>query len=188
MDNLELKDHLKQLERKLIFISVVGLLILMTLSLVSNFILKNEAAHQATSMIKRTVARDFREVVYTLNDAELNYFSAVIYFNQDGERLFSLPAELDLQTINQPNVWSRLANSRIETSLYFDPEKRIRLARSSMFSTASRMCRGPLRSGFCLFWEPSQSSSEQPSNEAEECYQNTEKSCRARATLSVTGQ
>jgi signal transduction histidine kinase len=124
VDNLELKDHLKQLERKLIFISGVGLLILLMLSLISNYILKNEAAIQATSMIKRTVARDFREVVYTLNEAELNYFSAVIYFNQDGERLFSLPAALDLQTINQPSLWSRLANSRIETNLYFDPEKK----------------------------------------------------------------
>lgn len=124
MNNTELRNHLKQLEIKILVIYCAGFLVIVTLSLVSNFIMKNESAKQATSMIKRTVARDFREVVYTLNDAELDYFKSVIYFNQDGERLFSLPATLDLQTIQQRNFWNRLVDAQIETNLYFDPQEK----------------------------------------------------------------
>ncbi len=124
MNDSELKIHLQRLERKLFVIYGVGLLVLITLALVSNYLMKDQAAKQATSMIKRTVTRDFREAVYTLNDAELDYFKAVVYFNGDSDRLFSLPANLDLNLINQPSFLTSLLDSRIETNLYFDSQEK----------------------------------------------------------------
>lgn len=120
MNNSDLKSHLQRLERKLLAIYALGLIALGGLSLVSNYLMKDQAARQATSMIKRTVIRDFRETIYTLNDAELGYFKAVVYFNRHGERLFSLPAGLDPELVTHPNFWQRILYSPIQLSIYFD--------------------------------------------------------------------
>jgi nitrogen-specific signal transduction histidine kinase len=150
MNDLELKNHLQRLERKLLVIYGIGLLVLTTLALVSNYLMKDQAAKQATSMIKRAIARDFREVVYTLNDAELDHFKAVVYFNQDSERLFSLPAELDLQLINQPSFFTSLINSRIETNLYFDPQEKNKIG--SVIYIFNRFSHVPWALGIWLFF------------------------------------
>ncbi len=123
MKSQELKNHLKKLERRLLTIYSVGLLMMFGLSLVSNFLMKDQAARQATSMIQRTVAIDFRETVMTLNDAELDYFKAVIYFNQQGQRLFSLPANLDPEIFQKPTLFETMVNARIEKILYFDHDQ-----------------------------------------------------------------
>ncbi len=124
MKDSELKEHLQALERRILVIYGLGLLVLIGLSLVSNFLMKDQAARQAASMIKRSVARDFRETLYTLNDAELDYFNAVAYFNRDSERLFSLPAGLDLNLINRPSFWQALVYSRIDVGIFFDHEEK----------------------------------------------------------------
>jgi signal transduction histidine kinase len=125
MENLELKDHLKRLEKKLYVTYGIGLLILVILSLFSSFILKEQVARQATSLIKRTVQRgDYRETIYTLNDAKLDYFNAVVYYNEDGNRLFSLPADLDPEFVVQKNISSRLFYSWLSIDLFFDRDEK----------------------------------------------------------------
>ena len=117
-DNL--KFQLKLLERKLIVLYGIGLIVLLCLSLLSNYVLKNQAAEQATSLIRRTVARgDYRETIYTLNDAKLDYFEAVVYYKEDGARLFSLPAQLDPAFINQSGFLSHLLYSKLTIDLAF---------------------------------------------------------------------
>lgn len=123
MKSQELRNHLKKLERRLLTIYSIGLVILFFLSLISNFLMKYQAARQATSMIQRTMSRDFRETVMTVNDVELDYFNAVIYFNQSGQRVFSLPANLDPEVFQHPSFLENLLNARIEQNLYFDQER-----------------------------------------------------------------
>lgn len=120
-NNIELKEQLKLLERKLYVIYSIGLLVLVSLSILSNFILKQQAAEQATSLIKRTVARgDYRETIYTLNDAKLDYFEAVVYYKEDETRLFSLPAQLDPGFVNDNTFVNKLLHSRLSIDLFFD--------------------------------------------------------------------
>ncbi len=121
IENKDLKKHLKSLEKKLAIVYLIGLLVLVSLALVSNFILKEQAAKQATSLIKRTVQRgDYREVVFTLNDAKLDYFNAVVYYSEDGSKLFSLPAQLDPEFVNQTDFISRLLYTKLNIDLFFD--------------------------------------------------------------------
>lgn len=120
MENVELKDHLKRLEKKLFVVYGIGLLVLIILSVFSNFIMKEQAAKQATSLIRRTVERgDYRETVYTLNDAKLDYFDAVVYYNELGNRLFSLPAQLDPEFAGRRGFLPQLLYSRLEIDLFF---------------------------------------------------------------------
>lgn len=119
----DLKENLRRLERKLYVVYAIGLLILLSLSLVSNYVLKTQAARQATSLIKRMVQRgDFRETIYTLNDAKLDFFDAVVYYSEDGKRMFSLPADLDPAFASRQPVFSR--HTRLPINLYFDSDER----------------------------------------------------------------
>lgn len=121
MKSLELKEQLKSLERKLYVIYGIGFLTLVSLAVLSNFILKKQAAEQATSLIKRTVARgDYRETIYTLNDAKLDYFEGVVYFKEDATRLFSLPAQLDPEFVSDNSFLTKLFHSRLRIDIYFD--------------------------------------------------------------------
>lgn len=122
-NNIELKEQLKLLERKLYVIYGIGLLVLVSLAILSNFILKRQAAEQATSLIKRTVARgDYRETIYTLNDAKLDYFEAVVYYKEDETRLFSLPAQLDPGFVSDDAFVTKLLHSRLKIDLFFDEQ------------------------------------------------------------------
>ena len=122
MENTELKDHLKHLEKRLYVTYGIGLLVLLILSVFSNFLLKQQAANQATSLIKRMVEHsDFRETIYTLNDAKLDFFDAVIYYGEDGDRRFSIPAQLDPEFAGQRGILSELLYSRLPVDLYFGP-------------------------------------------------------------------
>jgi len=121
----ELKESLKRLERKLYVTYSIGLLILFLLSLISNFALKEQAAGQAVSLIKRMVGRgDYRETIYTLNDAKLDHFAAVVYYKEDGQRMFSLPAQLDPLFVMQNGLLSKLLYSKLRMDLFFDKSKR----------------------------------------------------------------
>ena len=120
MESAELKNQLKRLESKLYVTYGIGLLVLFLLAVLSNSFLKEQAAKQATSLIKRMVERgDFRETIYTLNDAKLDYFDAVVYFDDHGSRLFSIPAQLDPEFINRHGVLPWLLYARQPIDLYF---------------------------------------------------------------------
>ena len=129
MEKAELKQQLKSLEKKLLVIYALGLLALVFTATVSNFLLKEQAARQATSLIRRTVERgDYREVIYTLNDAKLDYFDAVVYYNEDGSKLFSLPAQLDPEFSDQKGVLSKVLYTRLSIDLFFGSEESHKIA------------------------------------------------------------
>jgi signal transduction histidine kinase len=119
----ELKIRYKQLERRLMVFYCFGLIALALASISFNFLLKREAARQATSLIKRTVERgDFRETIYTLNEAKLDYFDAVIYYSEEGSRMFSIPPQLDPALLDRQRLQSQLLYSSISTDLFFGGE------------------------------------------------------------------
>lgn len=124
MASIEKKNHLKSVEKRIFVIYGILLVALILLSVLSNFLLKEQAAKQATSLIKRTVERgDFRETVYTLNDAKLDYFDAVVYYGEEGNRLFSLPAQLDPEFAGQSGFISHFLYSRLVIDLFFDQSR-----------------------------------------------------------------
>lgn len=111
----------RSIEKRLLLVYSLGLIILIFLALLSNYLLKDQAAHQAISLIKRTVQRnDFRETILTLNEAKLDYFDAVIYFGPEGNRMFSLPPQLDLAEASDSSFVFKLLNTKIVIDLFFD--------------------------------------------------------------------
>ena len=111
----------RSIEKRLLLVYGLGLLALIFLAILSNYLLKEQAAHQATSLIKRTVQRgDFRETILTLNEAKLDYFDAVIYYGPEGNRMFSIPPQLDLAVEHEEGLSSKLLYTRIPIDLYFD--------------------------------------------------------------------
>ena len=123
MENVELKDHLRKMEKRLTIIYGIGLLFLLALSILSNSLLKEQAAKQAVSLIKRTTGRgDFRETIYTLNDAKLDFFDAVVYYNEASSRLFSLPPQVDPKFLNDEGFLSTFLYKRLSVDLFFDSD------------------------------------------------------------------
>lgn len=120
MAQMSLAEHLKKLESRLLVTSLIGLLILIFLSIFSNFLSRDQAAHQAASLIQRTVDRgDFRETIYTLNDAKLDFFNAVLYYGDDGKKLFSIPAQLDPEFAKQDRFIDNFLYAQVLVDLHF---------------------------------------------------------------------
>jgi len=117
-------DHLetpRSIEKRLLLVYGLGLIALTLLAVLSNYLLKEQAAHQATSLIKRTVQRgDFRETILTLNEAKLDYFDAVIYYGPEGNRMFSIPPQLDLAVAGDEGLRFKLLYTKLPIDLYFD--------------------------------------------------------------------
>ena len=120
--NVEQRNHTpRSIEKRLVLVYGLGLLALVFLAILSNYLSKEQAAHQATSLIKRTVQRgDFRETILTLNEAKLDYFDAVFYYGPDGDRMFSIPPQLDLALAHEEGIRSRLLYTRLPIDLFFD--------------------------------------------------------------------
>lgn len=125
MKELDLKKNLKQLEKRLALIYAGSLVVLCGLAVFSNQILKEQAAAQATSFIRRMVKLgDIRETIITLSQAKLDYFDAVVYSDNLGTRVFSLPVDLDLKVVNQDRAANVLKYGYVNTRIYFDQNAR----------------------------------------------------------------
>jgi signal transduction histidine kinase len=117
----DLRKSLKQLEKRLFMIYAGSLLVLVGFSLFSNQVLKEQAASQATSFIRRMVKLgDFKETIITLSQAKLDYFDGVVYFDSQGTKVFSLPVDLDPKFIDQDGATNVLKFGYVNTQLYFD--------------------------------------------------------------------
>ncbi len=122
MDEQTLNNTIQRLSKWLYALLFLALIALQSLSVFASFLIANEAANQAASLVRRTVVKDFREAVYTLEEAKLSYFKAVIYFDQDSKRVFSLPASLDDFESEQSFV-DRLTMGKIKVPMYFDDSR-----------------------------------------------------------------
>ncbi len=118
---LERLEKPRSIEKRLVLVYGLGLIALLLLAILSNYLLKEQAARQATSLIKRTVQRgDFRETILTLNEAKLDYFDAVIYYGPEGNRMFSIPPQLDLAVTGDEGLRFKFLYTKLPIDLYFD--------------------------------------------------------------------
>ncbi|MGE0527852.1 MAG: hypothetical protein AB7P49_12360, partial [Bdellovibrionales bacterium] len=102
MEELDLAKNLKQLRNRLFAIYAGSLFLFIGLAVFSNQVLKEQAAAQATSFIRRMVnIGDLRETILTLSQAKLDYFDAVVYYDNQGTKVFSLPVELHQKFYDQ---------------------------------------------------------------------------------------
>lgn len=127
MENAELREHLRKLEKRIIVVYLIGLVAILGLATVANYLMKYQEARQTSSLIHRAAARDPREALYTLDEAELNFFNGIVYFDQDGEKIFSVPADLDPDLAAKPSFAQNLIYSRIKIDLFFDPTEKVRV-------------------------------------------------------------
>ncbi len=118
---LELTKSIKKFEQRLAVVYGIGFIALSLLSISSNYVLKEQAARQAASFIKRTVKiGDNRETIYTLNDAKLDHFTAVANYDAEDRKLFSVPPQVDPDFLKQPSFLSKLFYSRVMIDLYME--------------------------------------------------------------------
>lgn len=87
-----LQENLRSFEKKQIGVSILGLIILLGLSVIANRLFKVAAAEQTAKLITRLVdIGESREVILTLQDAKIDYFSKVQNKSKDPNRSFTFP-------------------------------------------------------------------------------------------------
>lgn len=115
-----LQKRIRQNDRKLVVAYTLGLGIILGLSLVANFVIKEQVALQVSTLIRRMVTTgDYREVVYTLSSAKLDHFDAVIFQSKDDQRFFSIPANIDPNFFRQDIFINSLTKTFLPVPLYF---------------------------------------------------------------------
>ncbi len=128
MKSSDLKKNLRELETRIFLIYLVALVFFLGLSIFANQILREQAASQATSFIKRMVKLgDFKEIIITLSQAKLPHFNGVVYYDNQNTQVFSLPADLDPQILNQSRVTNQFLYGYINSELYFDQNSKNKL-------------------------------------------------------------
>lgn len=88
-----LQENIKQFERKQIIVSLLGLLIIIGLSIITNRLFMQSSAEQTTSLITRMVQNGyFHEIELTLQSANLEYFHSIRFNSKSLSRSFTFPA------------------------------------------------------------------------------------------------
>lgn len=119
-----LQKRIRQNDRKFVIAYALGLAIILGLSLVANFVIKEQVAIQVSTLIRRMIAtNDYREVVYTLSSAKLDHFDAVIFQTKDDKRLFSIPASLDPNFLRRDIFLNSLTKTYLPITLHFGENK-----------------------------------------------------------------
>ena len=119
-----LQKRIRQNDRKFVVAYALGLAIILGLSLVANFVIKEQVAIQVSTLIHRMVAtNDYREVVYTLSSAKLDHFDAVIFQTKDDQSLFSIPASIDPNFMRRDIFLNSLTKTYLPITLYFGDNK-----------------------------------------------------------------
>ncbi|MBN8542379.1 MAG: sensor histidine kinase [Deltaproteobacteria bacterium] len=107
-----LKARIQNFERRQIIVSLVGLVALLFLSVVFNFIHLSRQAEQTAKFISRMIQiEDFREVGITLQEAKLDHFSVIKYISSDTRRSFTLPEISELMPDN--SFWRKLTHDTV---------------------------------------------------------------------------
>lgn len=107
-----LKGRLKTFEKKQIVLSLLGLLILLGLSIVFNYLRLSGQALQTAKFISRlTQIENFREVGITLQEARLDHFTTIKYVSSDPQKSFTLPEISDL--LPDHSFWKSVSHDQI---------------------------------------------------------------------------
>lgn len=111
-----LKMRIQKFERKQILVSLVGLVVLLCLSVIFNFIHLSRQAEQTAKFMSRMIQiEDFREVAITLQEARLDNFSVIKYISSDARRSFTLPEVYEL--IPENSFWRRLTHDTVSVEV-----------------------------------------------------------------------
>jgi signal transduction histidine kinase len=110
--NSTLNEKLKNFEQKQLVASLLGLLILLFLSIVFNYMNLSGQAVQTAKFISRMIqVEDFREVGITLQEAKLDHFTTIKYISSDSRRSFTLPEISDLMPDH--SFWKNISHDQM---------------------------------------------------------------------------
>jgi signal transduction histidine kinase len=115
-----LQKMIKKLESRLYAALGIALALMIAFALALNFVLCEQSAKQISALIKRSVVKDFREAVYTLQEASLGRFKAVAYLDAGGKPVFVLPTTYSIVTGLDPGFGHSLLRGSFRNSIYFD--------------------------------------------------------------------
>lgn len=124
MLNIDLKKSLTQLHIKVFAIYVGSLFFFLAVTLFSNRVLKNQAADQATNFIRPMLkANELRETIATLSQSHLEYFFSLGYFDEAGTKVFTIPPNSKIKTLDNSEPLNHLIYSYARRPIYFDKAK-----------------------------------------------------------------
>ncbi len=119
-----LQKRIQQNDRKFVVAYALALSIMIGLSLIANYIIKEQVAIQVSTLIRRMVkSDDYREIVYTLSSARIDHFDAVGFQTKDNKRLFTIPANVDPNFFRRDVFINSISNTYLPIKIYFDENK-----------------------------------------------------------------
>ncbi len=111
--NSSLQENLKQFERKQLIVSLLGLLIILGLSVISNRVFMQSSAEQTSNLITRMVQNGyFHEIELTLQSAKLDYFHTIRFKSKALNRSFIFPALAEY--VHEKSLTDSLLYEKIE--------------------------------------------------------------------------
>ncbi|USN48032.1 MAG: HAMP domain-containing histidine kinase [Pseudobdellovibrionaceae bacterium] len=115
----------KNLLTRLLLIQLGFISFILGLFLFSTAINKQEMAKQITYQVQSQLkSAPSREVPEALAAAQIENFNATGYFDENGHRVFTLPASLNPSYFSKRGIWETLTNGLIEIKVYFDDEQK----------------------------------------------------------------
>ena len=111
----------KKLLIKLLLIQLGFISFILGLFLFSTAINKKEMAKQITYQVQSQIkSAPSREIPEALAAAQKENFNATGYFDEYGNRVFTLPPSLNPSYFSKRGVWETITNGLIEIKVYFD--------------------------------------------------------------------
>lgn len=115
----------KKLLIRLLVIQLGFISFILGLFLFSTAINKKEMAKQITYQVQSQLkSAPSREIPEALAAAQMENFNATGYFDEYGNRVFTLPASLNPSYFSKRRVWETITNGLIEIKVYFDDEQK----------------------------------------------------------------
>lgn len=110
---------------KIVALQLLTLMLISAASIVSNYVIKREAAYQLTSLIEGQLKQgDFREALFLFSKARTSIFDAIGYFGKDGNRIFSLPASIEPSHMDSDSFRGTLLKRALKVDVYVDEARK----------------------------------------------------------------
>ena len=115
----------KKLLVKLLMVQIGFISFILGLFSFSMAMNKREMAQQITYQVQSQLkSAPSREIPETLLIAQTKNFSAVGYFDEYGNKIFSFPTSTDLSSFSKRSLYEKVLSAIIETNIYFDGKKK----------------------------------------------------------------
>ena len=121
----ELQEILKLYSRRVFAVQALIFLGILCISLGSSYLVKKHLAVQVTQMVEGQVKNgEYKEALFMLSSAKQQSFVAIGYFDRDGNRIFTLPANLKPTFFSDRSLFDQLIHATVSVDVLNEPAGR----------------------------------------------------------------